>query len=87
MLVAAALIVLIAGGGLYLVTRSPQAVLPLSTPLPSTVAVVHSGPAQLVLGLAERGHRDADAEAPRHSGRHPRDARPIQGLSARLLAR
>lgn len=49
MLVAVALIVLIAGGGLYLITRSPQAVLPLSTPLPSTVAVVHSGPAQFAL--------------------------------------
>jgi YVTN family beta-propeller protein len=49
MLVAAALIVLIAGGGLYLISRSPQAVLPLSTPLPATVAVVHSGPAQFAL--------------------------------------
>jgi YVTN family beta-propeller protein len=47
--VGAAIVVvaLIAGGGLYLITRPPQAVVPLGTPVPSTVAVVHSGPAQL----------------------------------------
>jgi YVTN family beta-propeller protein len=47
--VAGALIVVIGGGGFYLLSRSPQAVVPLSSPLPSTVAVVHSGSAQLVL--------------------------------------
>ena len=48
-LVAAVLVVALAGGGIYLMSRGPQAVVPLSTPLPSTVAVVHSGPAQLAL--------------------------------------
>jgi YVTN family beta-propeller protein len=49
MLVAAVLVVALAGGGIYLLSRGSQAVVPLSTPLPSTVAVVHSGPAQLAL--------------------------------------
>ena len=50
------LVVAIAGGGIYLMTRGAQAVVPLSTPLPSTVAVVHSGPAQLALeSLAGNG--------------------------------
>jgi DNA-binding beta-propeller fold protein YncE len=48
-LVAAVLVVALAGGGIYLMSRGAQAVVPLSTPLPSTVAVVHSGPAQLAL--------------------------------------
>lgn len=46
---AAVLIVAIAGGGFYLMGRNAQAVVPLTTPLPSTVAIVHSGPAQLAL--------------------------------------
>lgn len=48
-LVTAVLVVAIAGGGIYLMGRNAQAVVPLTTPLPSTVAVVHSGSAQLVL--------------------------------------
>ena len=48
-LVAAVLVVLIAGGGIYFMSRGSQAAVPLSSPLPSTVAVVHSGPAQLAL--------------------------------------
>lgn len=52
----AVLVVAIAGGGIYLMTRNGQAVTPLSTALPSTVAVVHSGPAQLALeSLAGNG--------------------------------
>jgi DNA-binding beta-propeller fold protein YncE len=47
--VAAVLVVAFAGGGFYLMSRGAQAVAPLSTGLPSTVAVVHSGPAQLAL--------------------------------------
>jgi YVTN family beta-propeller protein len=48
-LVAVVLVALIAGGGYYLMGRNSPAATPLSTPLPSDVAVVHSGPAQLVL--------------------------------------
>jgi YVTN family beta-propeller protein len=76
-LVAAVLVVAIAGGGIYLMTRGAQAVVPLTTPLPSTVAVVHSGSAQLVLeslpgGTAKRtiqlpGVPDAILETPDRS--------------------
>jgi len=76
-LVAAVLVVAIAGGGVYLMDRNAQAVVPLSTPLPSTVAVVHSGSAQLVLeslsaGTASRtvkllGAPDAILETPDRS--------------------
>ncbi len=76
-LVAAVLVVAIAGGGIYLMSRSAQAVVPLTTPLPSTVAVVHSGSAQLVLeslagGAAKRtmqlpGAPDAILETPDRS--------------------
>ncbi len=48
-LVAVVLVVVIAGGGYYLMGRNSPAAVPLSTALPSDVAVVHSGPAQLVL--------------------------------------
>lgn len=48
-LVVAVLVVALAGGGIYVISRGSQAVVPLSTPLPSTVAVVHAGPAQLAL--------------------------------------
>src|ERR1035441_5625195 len=47
-LVAVVLVAAIAGGAVFLLGRSPAAVTPLSTPLPATVAVVHSGPAELV---------------------------------------
>jgi YVTN family beta-propeller protein len=73
-LVAAVLVVAIAGGGFYLLSRGAQAGVPLTTPLPSTVAVVHSGSAQLVLesltgGVAKRtlqlpGAPDAILETP-----------------------
>jgi YVTN family beta-propeller protein len=49
LLLVGVLVVAVAGGGIYLMTRGTQAVVPLSTPLPSTVAVVHSGPAELAL--------------------------------------
>ncbi|HEY7812128.1 MAG TPA: YncE family protein, partial [Nakamurella sp.] len=71
------LVVALAGGGIYLVSRGAQAVVPLTTPLPSTVAVVHSGSAQLVLeslngGAATRtlhlpGAPDAILETPDRS--------------------
>jgi len=48
-LVAIVLVAAIAGGAVFLLGRDPQPVTPLSTPLPATVAVVHSGPAELVL--------------------------------------
>jgi YVTN family beta-propeller protein len=47
---AVVIIALIAGAGFFFVFgRSPEAVVPLSTPVPSTVAVVHAGPAELSL--------------------------------------
>ncbi len=42
-------VALIGGGTLYLTGRPSETVVPLSTPVPSTVAVVHGGPAQLTL--------------------------------------
>jgi YVTN family beta-propeller protein len=48
-LVGVVLVVAVAGGGIYLMGQKSYGVVPLSTPLPSTVAVVHSGPAQLAL--------------------------------------
>jgi YVTN family beta-propeller protein len=42
-------VALIGGGTLYFTGKSPETVVPLSTPVPSTVAVVHAGPAQLTL--------------------------------------
>jgi len=48
-LVVAVLVLAVGGGGIYLMSRGSQAVVPLSSPLPSTVGVVHFGPAQLAL--------------------------------------
>src|SRR5580700_11224943 len=48
-LVVALLVLAVGGGGIYLMSRGSQAVVPLSSPLPSTVGVVHFGPAQLAL--------------------------------------
>lgn len=42
-------VALIGGGTLYFTGKPPDTVVPLSTPIPSTVAVVHAGPAQLTL--------------------------------------
>ena len=42
-------IAIIAAGALFVTNKSPETVVPLSTPVPSTVAVVHAGPAELVL--------------------------------------
>jgi YVTN family beta-propeller protein len=42
-------VALIAGGFLFVTGKGPETVVPLSTPVPSTVAVVHAGPAQLTL--------------------------------------
>ncbi len=39
----------IAAGALFVTSKSPETVVPLSTPVPSTVAVVHAGPAELTL--------------------------------------
>lgn len=42
-------VALIGGGTLYFTGKPTETVVPLSTPVPSTVAVVHAGPAQLTL--------------------------------------
>jgi YVTN family beta-propeller protein len=42
-------IAILAAGALFVTGKSPETVVPLSTPVPSTVAVVHAGPAELVL--------------------------------------
>lgn len=42
-------VALIGGGTLYITGKPSETVVPLSTPVPSTVAVVHAGPAQLTL--------------------------------------
>lgn len=42
-------VALVAGAAFFFISRPPQAVVPLSTPIPSTVAVVHAGPAELSL--------------------------------------
>jgi YVTN family beta-propeller protein len=43
-------VALVAGGGFYLMSsKSPETVVPLSNPVPATVAVVHAGPAELSL--------------------------------------
>ncbi len=39
----------IAAGALFVTSKGPETVVPLSSPLPSTVAVVHAGPAELEL--------------------------------------
>jgi YVTN family beta-propeller protein len=39
----------IAAGALFVTSKGPETVVPLSTPVPSTVAVVHAGPAELEL--------------------------------------
>jgi hypothetical protein len=35
-------VALVAGAAVFVISRPPQAVVPLSTPIPSTVAVVHA---------------------------------------------
>jgi DNA-binding beta-propeller fold protein YncE len=99
-LAAVVVVALIAGGGYYLLGRnSPAAV--LSTPLPSDVAVIHSGPAQLVLqpltgGAATRtvklpGSPDAILATPDRSkaflldGAHG-DVIPVDLVSGRVSA-
>jgi YVTN family beta-propeller protein len=42
-------VALVAGAAFFFISKPPQAVVPLSTPIPSTVAVVHAGPAELSL--------------------------------------
>ncbi|HUZ68342.1 MAG TPA: hypothetical protein VMU65_01400 [Candidatus Saccharimonadales bacterium] len=42
-------IAIIAAGALFVTSKGPETVVPLSTPVPSTVAVVHAGPAELAL--------------------------------------
>ncbi|HEY6470928.1 MAG TPA: hypothetical protein VI434_14305 [Candidatus Dormibacteraeota bacterium] len=45
----------IAAGALFVTSKGPETVVPLSTPLPSTVAVVHAGPAELELQSLKGG--------------------------------
>jgi YVTN family beta-propeller protein len=42
-------IAIVAAGALAVMNKGPETVVPLSTPVPSTVAVVHAGPAELAL--------------------------------------
>lgn len=42
-------VAVIAAGALFVTSKGPETVVPLSTPVPSTVAVVHAGPAELEL--------------------------------------
>ena len=74
----------VAGTGIYVVTHpSPAVGVPLSTPPPTTVAVVHSGPAVLALESLTGSGNDPNAAGPRSSGGGARDARSIQGVPAR----
>ena len=80
-------VAVIAAGALFVTSKGPETVVPLSTPVPSTVAVVHAGPAELELQSLTGGGSDANAEAARSAGPDRRVARPHQGVPPRHRSR